>query len=154
MRSVSTSKIIHDRIIKSGTTSRIFKSLSSLRREVLSPYSSSKRNSSFGLSKLENLYRNRLFSIQVTRNLTMSDDAYSNFLDKANQDTGASKATQKESPLKTRAVDTEIPAALQSIENYYTSEADEPWEPVSLNYEGSSLGESESCFLCLTPSIG
>ena len=77
----------------------------------------------------------------------MSDDAYSNFLDKANQDTGASKATPKESPLKTRAVDTEIPAVLQNVESYYTSEADEPWEPVSLKFEGDSLGEGKSILL-------
>ena len=73
----------------------------------------------------------------------MSDEAYNDFLIKANQDTGASKAGSTESPLKTRAVDTEIPAALKEIESYYTSEADEPWEPVSLTFGGDGLGESK-----------
>ena len=73
----------------------------------------------------------------------MSDEAYNDFLNKANQDTGADKAAQKESPLKTRAVDTDIPAALKGIESYYTSEADEPWEPVSLTFEGDALKEGK-----------
>ena len=75
-----------------------------------------------------------------------SDDAYASFLDQANQDTGASKATTQSKPqnASTKAVDTEVPPALQSIEQYYVSEADEPFEPVSLKWDGSNMpSESE-----------
>ena len=68
-----------------------------------------------------------------------SDEAYSSFLDQANQDTGASKISTKSSSAKTKAVDSDIPSALQSIEQYYTSEADEPFEPVSLKWSGSNM---------------
>ena len=70
---------------------------------------------------------------------TMSDDAYSSFLDKANQDTGASEASTQSKPASTKAVDTEVPAALQGVEQYYVSEADEPFEPVSLKWEGKNM---------------
>ena len=69
-----------------------------------------------------------------------SDEDYGNFLDKANQDTGASKAfTQSTSKPSTKAVDTDVPAPLQTVEQYYTSEADEPFEPVSLKWEGGNM---------------
>ncbi len=70
---------------------------------------------------------------------TMSDDAYSSFLDKANQDTGASKASTQSKPASTKAVDTEVPATLQGVEQYYVSEADEPFEPVSLKWGGKNM---------------
>lgn len=74
---------------------------------------------------------------------TMSDDAYSSFLDKANQNTGASKASTQFKSASTKAVDTEVPATLQGVEQYYVSEADEPFEPVSLKW-GSKNMPSES----------
>ena len=70
---------------------------------------------------------------------TMSDDAYSSFLDKASQDTGASKASTQSKTASTKAVDTEVPATLQGVEQYYVSEADEPFEPVSLKWEGRNM---------------
>ena len=70
---------------------------------------------------------------------TMSDDAYSSFLDKANQDTGASKASTQSKPASTKAVDTEVPATLEGVEQYYVSEADEPFEPVSLKWGGKNM---------------
>ncbi|KAL6717405.1 hypothetical protein ACLMJK_005320 [Lecanora helva] len=70
-----------------------------------------------------------------------SDEAYSSFLDQANQDTGASKTTaqSKAQSLSTKAVNTEVPATLQKVEQYYTSEADEPFEPVSLKWNGKNM---------------
>lgn len=78
---------------------------------------------------------------------TMSDDAYSSFLDQANQDTGASKAStqSKSKGMSTKTVDTDVPAMLQKVEQYYTSEADEPFEPVSLKWGGKNM-PSESTF--------
>ena len=76
---------------------------------------------------------------------TMSDDAYSSFLDKANQDTGASKASTQSKSASTKAIDTEVPTALQGVEQYYVSEADEPFEPVSLKWGGKNT-PSESMY--------
>ncbi|KAI4125945.1 MAG: hypothetical protein LQ338_004001 [Usnochroma carphineum] len=58
-----------------------------------------------------------------------SDDAYTSFLEQANQDTSGSKASAKSNTATTKAVDTEVPTGLQNVEQYYTSEADEPFEP-------------------------
>lgn len=69
----------------------------------------------------------------------MSDDAYSSFLDQANQDTGASKTSTKSKTAATKAVDTDVPATLQKVDQYYTSESDEPFEPVSLKWSGTNM---------------
>ena len=69
----------------------------------------------------------------------MSEDAYSSFLDKANQDAGRSKASTMSSPKTLKAVDTDVPAALKKVEQYYTSDADEPFEPVSLKWGGPNM---------------
>lgn len=76
----------------------------------------------------------------------MSDDAYSSFLEQANQGTGISKAStdSKSKRPSTRAVDTDVPAKLQSIEVDYTSEADEPFEPVSLKWNGKNMPSESS----------
>lgn len=67
-----------------------------------------------------------------------SDADYASFLDKANQDTGASATTQSSSSKKfsTKSVNTTVPVELEEIQEYYTSDADEPFEPVSLEWEG------------------
>ena len=75
----------------------------------------------------------------------MSDDAYSSFLDQANQDTGTSKASTQSTSASTKAVDTDVPPTLQKVEQYYTSEADEPFEPVSLQWKGKNM-PSESTY--------
>lgn len=70
---------------------------------------------------------------------TMSDDAYSSFLDQANQDTGASKASTNSKTAATKAVNTDVPVTLQKVDQYYTSESDEPFEPVSLKWSGKNM---------------
>jgi hypothetical protein len=69
---------------------------------------------------------------------TMSDEDYEAFLNKANKDVSGSKS-QSTSASKVQAVDTEIPASLKKVDKFYTSDADEPFEPVSLKYSGKSL---------------
>lgn len=71
----------------------------------------------------------------------MSSDAdYASFLDKANQDTGAAEAKSASTKsYGTKSVNTSVPKVLQQIEEYYTSDADEPFEPVALKYDGSSV---------------
>lgn len=70
-----------------------------------------------------------------------SDEDYSNFLDKANQDTGASRVlTQSKSKtVGTKSLDTDVPKHLEGIKEYYISEADEPFEPVSLQWDEDVL---------------
>lgn len=77
-----------------------------------------------------------------------SDEDYASFLDKANQDTGASASTQ--SKVGTKSVDTAVPKALESVEEYYTSEADEPFEPVSLKWDGEGLPDAGMYTLNIT----
>jgi hypothetical protein len=71
----------------------------------------------------------------------MSDDAYSKFLEGAN-DTGAT--AQESKSYKTKSVNTNVPKALERLEEYYTSDADEPFEPVSLEFEGSDVSAGEA----------
>lgn len=88
-------------------------------------------------------------STSTTTKIKMSsDEAYGSFLEQANQPSTSKKAStatqssssQKNSSLSTKAVDTDIPPALQNVKNaYYTSEADEPWETVSLKWEGGNM---------------
>ena len=69
-----------------------------------------------------------------------SDDAYSSFLEQANQDTGTSKEDSSTiSAINTKNVDTDVPFQLQNIQQFYTSEVDEPFEPVSLKWDGTEL---------------
>lgn len=82
----------------------------------------------------------------------MSNDAYSSFLDQANQDTGSSKVSAKSKPAATKAVDTDVPVTLQKVDQYYTSESDEPFEPVSLKWSGKNM-PSESMKLQQTHFI-
>ena len=83
----------------------------------------------------------------TTRNMS-SDADYASFLDKANQDTGSADATHTSSSKKsygTQSVNTTVPQGLAQVQEYYTSEADEPFEPVALAYEGESLGAGMFC---------
>lgn len=73
----------------------------------------------------------------------MSDDAYMSFLDKANADLNAGLKTQQGTePNRTETVDTttQIPTPLQSVDSYYISDTDEPFEPVSLSWKGAKQG--------------
>lgn len=83
----------------------------------------------------------------------MSDEGYTSFLEQANQPTSSNKnkpSTQSSSDsnqktsLSTQTVDTDVPAALSSVKDaYYTSETDEPWEAVSLKWDGGAGGEGK-----------
>ncbi|KAL4867672.1 hypothetical protein BDV12DRAFT_197952 [Aspergillus spectabilis] len=74
-----------------------------------------------------------------------SDDAYMSFLDKANADldSGRSQATtQQYAGSHTEIVDAnvKVPTPLTSVDAYYISDADEPFEPVALKWEGAEKG--------------
>ena len=70
-----------------------------------------------------------------------SDEDYSNFLDKVNQDTSPSRASTqpKSKTVGTKSLNADIPKHLEGIEEYYISEADEPFEPVSLQWDDDGL---------------
>jgi hypothetical protein len=73
-----------------------------------------------------------------------SDEDYSAFLDKANQDPneGAAKM-QSKGKVELKAVDqgVKVPAGLKKATSnaFYVSDADEPFEPVYLKFEGKKL---------------
>lgn len=73
-----------------------------------------------------------------------SDEDYMSFLNKANQDSSGSgnqATTQSKSQFKTTDSGSQPPAEIKSAckDAFYVSDADEPFEPVSLNYDGSDL---------------
>lgn len=76
-----------------------------------------------------------------------SDDAYSAFLDKANQDTSGSgsASTQHIKTASKTARKQDVHSAIAGIDAYYVSESDEPFEPVTFDWEGGELDECE-CF--------
>ena len=68
-----------------------------------------------------------------------SDEAYGSFLEQANQDTGAANASTTSKKTATKSVNTEVPQVLEKVEQYYTSDADEPFEPVSLKWKSKNM---------------
>ncbi|KAJ5325817.1 uncharacterized protein N7506_008919 [Penicillium brevicompactum] len=70
-----------------------------------------------------------------------SDDAYMSFLDKANADVSGD-SSQQGSSVKTETVHSSVsvPKALQSVDVYYVSDTDEPFEPVALKWDGAAKG--------------
>src|SRR4051794_24822834 len=65
--------------------------------------------------------------------LAMSSDAdYAAFLDKANEQSGATSSSRDKARFSAKAVDTDVPEELKTVSAYYTSDSDEPFEPVSL----------------------
>lgn len=79
-------------------------------------------------------YRHATYAFEMS-----SDADYAAFLDRANQDTGNVAATSQSSFAATKAVTADVPDSLQKIDKYYTSDTDEPWEPVSLKWPKDSL---------------
>jgi hypothetical protein len=74
----------------------------------------------------------------------MSDDAYMSFLDKANADLNSARAekARRASVARTETVhmNVRVPTPLTSVDVYYVSETDEPFEPVTLRWEGATKG--------------
>ncbi|KIW01130.1 uncharacterized protein PV09_07416 [Verruconis gallopava] len=68
-----------------------------------------------------------------------SDEDYAAFLDKANQDVSGGASAQSATKSRPKATNTSVPSSLQKIEAYYTTDADEPFEPVSLKWEGDGI---------------
>lgn len=79
-----------------------------------------------------------------------SDQDYMSFLDKANQGTGSDNqaTTQSKTQFKTTDSGSQAPAEIKSAckDAFYVSDADEPFEPVSLKYDGSDLPDEGSIY--------
>lgn len=92
----------------------------------------------------------------LTTTPTMSsDDAYMAFLNKANADLSAGRSqetAQSQSTIRTGTLDVnaQVPASLASINEYYISETDEPFEPVVLKWEDAKRGIWPG--FCISPS--
>lgn len=71
---------------------------------------------------------------QINRLTMSSDQDYAAFLEKANQDTGSSSEVKTSGFAQTKAVDTAVPAPLNTVDAFYQSDTDEPFEPVALQY--------------------
>ncbi|KKZ67297.1 hypothetical protein EMCG_07016 [[Emmonsia] crescens] len=75
-----------------------------------------------------------------------SDDAYAAFLDKANEDPAKNTPTTQqqgqEEHVQTRTTDPSqcVPTVLSDVEMYYTSDTDEVFEPVALDWSGAAAG--------------
>jgi hypothetical protein len=131
----------------------IYERISS-KRSIFSQTASSQQTSPTRPNLQPATYRTSHLSIPVPRTIkvktisrTMSSDAdYAAFLDKANQDTGAAEqqSTSSKKSYGTKSVDTAVPKALEQVEEYYVSDADEPFEPVALKYDGSSISAGTS----------
>ncbi|KAM5352006.1 hypothetical protein ACJ41O_004729 [Fusarium nematophilum] len=78
-----------------------------------------------------------------------NDDDYMAFLNKANQDTGAGAAVQQDKvTFKVKDEGSEVPKAIRDVckDAFYVSEADEPFEEVSLKWEGKNGLPTETEF--------
>lgn len=84
----------------------------------------------------------------ITTTPKMSDSNYLSFLEKANADhtgqTQTASQSQSQSQNLTKTLDTnaQIPTSLTSIDAFYTSDTDEPFEPVVLRWDGGVLPDS------------
>jgi hypothetical protein len=72
-----------------------------------------------------------------------SDEAYMSFLDKVNEVASDSQEQQGTGTIKTETVHSSlsVPKPLQSVDTYYISDTDEPFEPVALKWNGAAKGE-------------
>jgi len=87
-----------------------------------------------------------------------SDADYMNFLDKANQDPSQGVAKQQGGAaveFKTTDSGAQVPEPLVAAtkEAFYTSDADEPFVPVALGWEGGLPDEGELVFPSASPLL-
>ncbi|KAF2636424.1 hypothetical protein P280DRAFT_472977 [Massarina eburnea CBS 473.64] len=74
----------------------------------------------------------------------MSDADYEAFLNKAsNADTSGGDVTAQSKSYGTKSVNTAVPKVLEEVQEYYVSDADEPFEPVALEFEGDAITAGE-----------
>ena len=79
--------------------------------------------------------------MHTNNRLSMSDADYEAFLNKANEsgDGGQAQAKAQSEGYGTKSVNTAVPRELENVQETYTSEADEPFEAVALNFDGDEL---------------
>lgn len=74
-----------------------------------------------------------------------SDQDYEDFLNKANQDSSEAKSTaqSKSKSMGMKSVNTTVPKSLEKVDEIFVSDSDEPFEPVSLKYEGDEIPSAD-----------
>lgn len=79
--------------------------------------------------------------LHTSSRLSMSDADYEAFLNKANDggDGGQGQAKAQSEGYGTKSVNTAVPRELENVQETYTSDADEPFEAVALNFDGDKL---------------
>lgn len=77
-----------------------------------------------------------------------SDDAYASFLDKANQPTSSSEPSTQSTKgfphTQTMSKDEQAPQSLGELNINYTSDTDEPFEPVALKWKRGDLNAGKA----------
>lgn len=128
--------------------SRVLLCLSSSRRSNLSLQTHKKdgfhhRHLNNPLPLIYPAAQSNISSAATTTLATMSsDEAYASFLEKADQPTGATSSTSQsraEDSQNLAAQSSDIPPALKSVDETFTSESDEPFVPFAIEYSGSAL---------------
>ena len=94
---------------------------------------------------------------QSSNLLPMStDESYASFLEKANQDTSSNKGTTSSANVaQIRTVDTEVPPALENVNEEYNSETERKFKPIALKWSGNGdfgIGTLLSSNVFLKPS--
>lgn len=83
--------------------------------------------------------RRTTVNFHTSATVSMSDADYEAFLNKANEDTSGGQVKAQSQDYGTKSVNTTVPAELKNVDETYTSEADEAFEPVALNFSGDEL---------------
>lgn len=103
-----------------------------------------------------------VFDIQSSplQHAMADDQSYNTFLTKANQDPSANSSQhQSTSQAKSKFDPTTpqtsaVPSALQNLDTTYTSDADEPFEPVVLDYASHELPDAAQFASCVKKDEG
>ncbi|KAL2832947.1 hypothetical protein BDW59DRAFT_138955 [Aspergillus cavernicola] len=104
------------------------------------------RSSQIPLLRTKSIYTSPLTPPPHLSRTMSSDDAYMSFLDKANADLDSGRSQpqtqQSSSSARTETVNANVsvPTPLTSVDAYYISDTDEPFEPVALKWEGAGSG--------------
>ena len=93
----------------------------------------------YTLGQRQPVLRRTVVNFHSSATVSMSDADYEAFLNKANEDASGGQVKAQAQDYGTKSVNTTVPAELKNVDEIYTSEADEAFEPVALNFSGDEL---------------
>lgn len=99
---------------------------------------------SHAYTQRQSVLRRATVNFHTSATVSMSDADYEAFLNKANEDTSGGQVKAQAQDFGTKSVNTTVPAELKNVDEIYTSEADEAFEPVALNFSGDELSARKS----------